>query len=213
VNFFGHALVASWHGRGGRFALGAMLPDFATMLGARLVGADDPEVADGIALHHATDRVFHGLAPFARAQVAIAGELMARGLPRGPARGVAHVAFELSLDGALLDEPGGAGAYLDALAGAGDAGPALRWSDPGAAARWATMRARLAGYGVPVDYGVPERVAERVERVLSRRPLLALDEPGARLVRAAMPSIAARAAASAPAVLDGLRAALESPTR
>jgi hypothetical protein len=207
VNFFGHALVASWHGRGGRFALGAMLPDFATMLGARLVGADDPDVADGVALHHATDRVFHGLAPFARAQIAISRELVARGLPRGPARGVAHVGFELCLDGALLDQPGGARAYLDALASGGDE-PSLRWSDPDAAARWSTMRARLAGYGVPVDYGVPDRVAERVERVLSRRPLLALDQPGARLVRAAMPAIAARAAASAPAVLDGLRTGL-----
>ena len=207
MNFFGHALVASWHGRGGRFALGAMLPDFATMLGARLVGAGDPDVAEGVALHHATDRVFHGLPPFARAQAAIAAELMARGLPRGPARGVAHVGFELALDGALLDQPGGAGAYLDALA-TGGAELALRWSDADAAARWSTMRARLAGYGVPVDYGVPERVAERVERVLSRRPLLALDEPGARLVRAAMPAIAARAAAAAPAVLDGLRAGL-----
>lgn len=212
MNYFGHALVASWHGRGARFALGAMLPDFATMLGARLVGADDPEVADGVQLHHATDRVFHGLAPFARAQAAIAAELVARGLPRGPARGVAHVGFELSLDGALLDQPGGARAYLDALA-AGDAAPAPRWSDPGAAARWSAMRARLAGYGVPVDYGVPERVAERTRRVLSRRPLLALDERGARLVRAAMPAIAARAAAAAPAVLEGLRAGLERPAR
>jgi len=211
VNFFGHALAASWRGRGPGFALGAMLPDFATMLGMRLVGADDPDTADGVAHHHATDRVFHGLAPFARAVVEIADDLMARGVARGPARGAAHVGFELCLDGALLGEAGGAEAYLAALVVDPAVDGGLAWSQPDGAGRWSAMRARLAAHGLPVEYAEPERVAERVERVLARRPLLALDAAGAALVRRAMPSVAERVAAAAPAVLVGLRDGLDRP--
>jgi hypothetical protein len=60
VNFFGHAAIASWHSPADAgVALGSMLPDFASMCGARLDEQRDPRVAAGVALHHATDAVFH----------------------------------------------------------------------------------------------------------------------------------------------------------
>ena len=41
MNYFGHAAVASWRGSRGGLPLGAMLPDFATMSGARVTGTSD----------------------------------------------------------------------------------------------------------------------------------------------------------------------------
>ena len=64
MNFFGHAVVATWHATEPRFVLGAMLPDFAAMIRARPPAARDPELARGIALHHATDEVFHDAPTF-----------------------------------------------------------------------------------------------------------------------------------------------------
>ncbi|HKE14890.1 MAG TPA: hypothetical protein VKB80_08510 [Kofleriaceae bacterium] len=210
MNFFGHALVASWRSGEPAFALGAMLPDFASMCGMRLEAALHDEAAAGVACHHATDRVFHRLEPFARAVADISRRLIARGVARGPARGVAHVGFELCLDGELLDEGGAAAAYRDALAAGGEAGVegALRWSAPDGPARWRQLCARLAAHGLPVEYRDPARVAERVERILARRPLLALSPAGAAIVMREMPAVAERVARAAPRLLEELRAEL-----
>jgi hypothetical protein len=144
--------------------------------------------------------------------VEIAERLMAAGVARGPARGAAHVGFELCLDGALLDEAGGAGAYRGALAAGADPGVerALRWSAPDGAARWRALRARLAAHGLPVEYRDPLRVAARVERVLAGRRLLALSPAGAAIVVREMPAVADRVARAAPGVLRQLRAELTS---
>jgi hypothetical protein len=210
VNFFGHALAATWRGREAAFALGAMLPDFAGMCGMRLHAALDAETAAGVDYHHATDRAFHMLEPFARATAVIAEQLIARGVPRGPARGVAHVGFELCLDGALLEQDGAARAYEAALAAGADPSveSSLRWSATDGGERWRSLRARLAAHGTPFEYADPRRVADRVARVLSRRPLLALDAEAAAIVAREMPAIAARVSRDAPAVLVQLRAAL-----
>src|SRR5690606_3246840 len=64
MNFFGHACVAARIDSDPRVLLGAMLPDFASMSRTRLAGSEDPAVAAGIALHLATDDVFHGARGF-----------------------------------------------------------------------------------------------------------------------------------------------------
>jgi len=187
-----------------------MLPDFAGMCGMRLESALDAEAAAGVDFHHATDRVFHRLQPFARAVVEIAGELVAAGVARGPARGAAHVGFELCLDGTLLGEAGAAAAYREALAAGAD--PRLErqlcWNAPDGPARWRAFCRRLAAHGPPLEYRDPGCVAERVERVLAGRPLLALSRAGAAAVGRAMPAVAARVEAAAPAVIEELRAEL-----
>src|SRR4029079_14058794 len=66
VNFFGHALVASWRSRAPAFALGAMLPDFASMCRARVEVVGHADLAAGVDWHHETDRVFHAAGAFRR---------------------------------------------------------------------------------------------------------------------------------------------------
>ena len=59
MNFFGHAIVASWTSVEPAFVLGSMVPDFANMVGARVPRVFHEGVARGVEFHHATDRVFH----------------------------------------------------------------------------------------------------------------------------------------------------------
>lgn len=174
MNFFGHATVACWVDRDPRWVLGAMLPDFASMSRARLRGADDPRVAEGIALHHATDAAFHGAPSFLELYVRGTEVLESSGLDRGPARAVAHVGTELILDGLLLDDGETAQAYLAAVALSGEASLGLRFRDEGGAARFASLHSRLATHGLPDDYRHAERVADRLAQILARRPRLAL---------------------------------------
>ena len=103
MNYFGHAVVASWKTGHGGLPLGAMLPDFSTMCGARVVGSDDEDVATGITLHHATDSVFHQAAVVTGLMRELDHRLERGGCARGPRRAVAHIGVELLLDGVLVD--------------------------------------------------------------------------------------------------------------
>jgi hypothetical protein len=210
MNFFGHALIASWWRPSPAYALGAMLPDFAGMCRGPLPAVAHPEIAAGIELHHATDRVFHRSPAFRRPVDQLARHLVRCGLGRGPAAGAAHVAIELCLDGVLLEEDGAAGGYLAALACARQATvkAALVWTPPENQARWEALIARLLDHGVPTDYREPDRIAERVARALSGRPLLAMDAAAQAVLRREMPAVAARAAEAAPILLADLRAGL-----
>ena len=209
MNFFGHALVASWWRPSPAYALGAMLPDFAGMCRGPMPAVAHPEVADGVVLHHATDRVFHRSMAFRRPVDEATRRLRARGMGRGPAAGAAHVAIELCLDGVLLAEDGAVEAYLAALACArGEARAALSWSPPEQQARWEALIARLIDHGAPTDYRDPDRIAARVERALSGRRLLALAGADLEVLRAEMPHLAARTQEAAPRLLVELRAGL-----
>jgi hypothetical protein len=178
VNYFGHAAVASWRAPDGDaralggLALGAMLPDFSIMCGARVTGAGDAAIERGIALHHATDSVFHHapavLALFRDAEA----RLTAGGCRRGPTRAAAHVGVELLLDGALLDDDRHRAAYTAAMAA--DPAP-ITWRDDGDPERFAALFARLVTYGIPDDLRRPRSAAERIFRMLADRKLLAPD--------------------------------------
>jgi len=177
MNFFGHACVAARVDSDPRVLLGAMLPDFASMSRTRLAGSEDPAVAAGIALHLATDDVFHGARGFLTLYSRGIDRLEAAGLDRGPARAVAHVGTELLLDGLLLGDPSLDAAYLEAVAlPLDELGLSFR-KDGGE--RFRSLHARLSDHGLPVDYRSPERIAERLEQILARRPRLAL-APGDR---------------------------------
>ena len=170
MNYFGHAAVASWSAPVEAGAvLGAMLPDFCGMCGARIAAADEAVVAGGIALHHATDAAFHRLPAVTGLMRELDEQLHRAGCARGPRRAVSHIGVELLLDGVLIDEPGYRAAYL---AGLGHR-PALRWREAEGGARFAALLDRLRDRGVPDDLRRPDAVAARVHRVLAHRPLLA----------------------------------------
>jgi hypothetical protein len=205
VNFFGHAAVASWANGGPGAALGAMLPDFATMCGGRLATATDPAIGIGIELHHKTDGVFHRLAPVTALMRELGDRLESRGCARGPKRAVAHIGVELLLDGVLVDEPSYREAYLGGLA-YDETG--VVWREEADAPRFAVLLARLRSHGVPDDLREPEAIAIRLQRMLSHRPLLAPNAQDMHAIRASLIEYKPRIAVAADTVMRAVRAAL-----
>jgi hypothetical protein len=208
VNFFGHAAVASWSSAEAGVALGAMLPDFESMSGARLASAGDPAVAAGIALHHATDAAFHRLPAVTALMRELDERLAARGCARGPRRATAHIGVELLLDGVLVDDAAYRAAYTHALSVDAGALAALAWRDPAGAPRFAHLLERLRAHGVPDDLRRPEAIAQRLARILGPRPLLAPSADDLRAIRAALAEHRPRVEIAAETVLRGTRAAL-----
>lgn len=205
MNYFGHAAVASWHSPAAGTALGAMLPDFATMSGARLADPVDADVARGIDLHHATDAAFHHLPPVLALMRELDDRLEAGRCARGPRRAVAHIGVELLLDGVLVAEPTYRDAYTAALAH-DPAGVRLRNADD--APRFAALHARLRGYGVPDDLQRPDAIVHRLHRMLAHRPRLAPNAADLAAIRTALVEHKPRVDVAAETVVRALRAAL-----
>jgi hypothetical protein len=208
VNFFGHAAVASWTAESGGSVLGSMLPDFATMCGARLAEPHaDAAVATGVALHHATDAAFHHLAPVLALMRELDERLERGGCARGPRRAVAHIGVELLLDGVLVDES----AYRDSyLAGLAHDPSGVHWRHDGDDARFATLLTRLRAHGVPEDLRKPEAISMRLARMLGHRPLLAPSPADLVAIKSALVAHKPRVDVATDTVLRALRAALTS---
>jgi len=183
MNFIGHIKVALDQAAGGpvqtEVLVGAALPDVAAIGRHRLVNrAANAGVNAGIALHHRTDDAFHRHPWFRANSQAVTGELAAAGLPRGAARACGHVGVELLLDGFLLDTDGQLADVAD------EAMRSVTTPDFGidhmvAAERRADWRhhlERTASWPVPTDYREPAAVAERLRRILDRRPRLRFDQ-------------------------------------
>lgn len=204
MNYFGHAAVASWRqGRGG-LPLGAMLPDFCTMSGARVTGTSDPDVAAGIDLHHATDAVFHQLAPVTALMRELDKRLERGGCARGPRRGVAHIGVELLLDGVLLDVADYREAYILGL----EYEAPLTYRDEGDDVRLGALMSRLREYGVPEDLRRPEAITQRLARMLAHRPLLAPSPQDLSVIAIAIVEHKPRVEIATDTVMRALRAGL-----
>ncbi len=208
MNYFGHAAVASWHASPDDLpglSLGAMLPDFAGMSGARVASTSDVAVQRGIDLHHDTDAVFHHapavLALFRDAEA----RLTARGCRRGPTRAAAHVGVELLLDGCLLDDARHRDAYLAAMT---HDTTTITWREPGDAGRFSTLLARVRPHGVPDDLRRPASIAERIFRALAGRRLLAPDASERPSISAVLHELAPRVAVATDTVLRQVEAGL-----
>ena len=204
VNYFGHAAVASWRqGRGG-LPLGAMLPDFSTMCGARVSGSDDEDVAEGIALHHSTDSAFHG-APVVTGLMRELDERLERGgCARGPRRAVAHIGVELLLDGVLVDNDEYRDSYMLGI----EYDAPISWRNEGDAERFAVLLERLRKFGVPDDLKKPEAIVFRMSRMLASRPLLKPSSNDLAVITVALIEHKPRVQIAAEAVLRMVRAAL-----
>jgi hypothetical protein len=201
VNFVGHHEVAHRLGLGDAERLGAMLPDFATMLGTRLRPDELPiDVRVGIALHHRTDAVFHGLDAVLHGMHDLTASLLDRGVGRGAARAVGHIGYEMLLDAAL-----GAAPIATTLTRT----PALdrRTDDAlGRADRWPAMRGLHAGRRPRSDDA--DWVADRVFELLLRRPRLAFAAEHRPAVVAALAAATAQVTSTATDVLDDVLAAV-----
>jgi acyl carrier protein phosphodiesterase len=203
VNFFGHAAVASWTSQQPGVLLGAMLPDFAGMCGGRVEAVDD-EVICGVALHHATDAVFHQLPVVTELMRELDARLDERRCGRGPRRAVAHIGVELLLDGALTREPVYRAAYLAGL----EHDAVLRWRAPDEAPRFAILVERLRAGGVPDDLRRPAAITARVHRILAHRPLLAPSPDDLRAIGDALAGFQPRVEVAAETIVRAMRAAL-----
>ncbi len=181
-----------------------MLPDFATMCQARLSEPRDPDVADGVRHHHHADAAFHRLRAFLDLYREGERLLGAAGAARGPARGGAHVAIELFLDGELVRDREVADIYLEALAEGAPRHATVEL------AGWETLHGRLVDRGVPHGYRDPALVGEVVARILSPRPLLACAPADERALARALPLLAGQVSAAAPSIMRQLRARLEA---
>src|SRR4051812_25858680 len=95
-----------------------MAPDLLAMCGALAGAGTSPEVAAGQAHHVAVDARFHACPGFVALTAWGARVLVEAGLPRGPARGAAHVGIELLLDGVLASDGPARAAYAGSLADA-----------------------------------------------------------------------------------------------
>lgn len=178
MNYFGHTVLAVRRGGDRAFVLGAMLPDFATMIRARPPRTTHADIDSGMQFHRRTDEVFHRSAAFRRLTEQAVVWLSARGVRSGSALAVAHVGVELLLDASLSGDEPAQRAYLAALAGAAhdDLGRHLSWESAEARARFDQLRVRLLDRGAIDGDITPETVAERLRRTLADRPRLALDD-------------------------------------
>lgn len=184
MNFFGHAAVACWRSTEPAFVLGAMLPDFAAMVGARPPGVADVAVAEGVAFHHRTDDAFHDARTFRQLMNESMLDLVGAGLERGRARAVAHVGVEILLDGVLADSREARNAYRAALTHASSVRTTLEWRSASEAAAYASLLTAMLGRGISRQHTTPPVVARRIEHALSSRPRLAIEPSSVPLVEA-----------------------------
>jgi hypothetical protein len=207
VNFFAHAFLAHERGADAAFVLGAMLPDLCSMGRVRVGEAAPGALREGMRFHHASDAAFHAHREFTGRCTALSRSLEIDGVRRGPARGVAHVALELLLDGWLAREAGVPATYRESLQRACEL---LRASaiDALACDEIAAVCARIHAAPLPEAYADAAFVCERVERALAPRPFLALAAAERAAVASAVGEAALQCASWAPGVLAGVRGAL-----
>jgi hypothetical protein len=202
LNWYAHAVVAEARSGEPLCVLGAMLPDFASVLRLHAIPPREGPLADGMRLHAETDARFHAAPEFVALQSQGRAHLEIAGLSRGSARGAAHVGIELALDGWLARQRPRSPLFAAALAEAtllADPAALFRGSfDP---ERWRALCDRLASGELPEAYALPERSAVGVERTLAPHARLAL-APGAReAVASWLRGFGPKVAAAAPALL------------
>jgi hypothetical protein len=205
VNFVGHIAIGMRSRRDApdvEFLVGTALPDFASM--ARLhLAPDNGPLGRGMALHHEADGVFHRHGWFLDLERELHDALAADGLPRGGALACAHVGVELLLDGELVRDAT-TGAAVDGVFGAiADPDAAVVATAPAPERmRWRDHLASVAARLDPRDYGNPESVAERLQRITARRPRLAFAPEHVPTVAERLAAVQPRIAADAAVVVD-----------
>lgn len=194
--------------------LGAALPDLAAMgrfrIDPKRLAAAPEGIRTGVAIHHASDAVFHSHQWFRSRNADGRRHLASAGIRRGPARAVAHVGPELLLDGAL--DPADARALLrsiDLLRTIVDT-DVLSGLTMGSGDGWTDHLRTVVGHGLPIDNHDPIAVGGRLVRILHRRPRLALAEGDESIVISHLARIKPRIDASAGSLLDDLTSLVQT---
>lgn len=157
---------------------GAALPDFAAMGRFRLARRPlDRWLALGVEAHHRTDDAFHHHPWFTDHSGRLRAGLETLGLGRGPARAIGHVGIELLLDGELIERRPALQRTTDSVLSLADNRNLGVYEivPPEQQAGWREHLARIADWRVAHDHHHPAMVAERLYRVLSRRPRLSFE--------------------------------------
>jgi hypothetical protein len=218
MNFFGHAALALAHfelqrpvsseSALSRICAGAMLPDFVGMLRIRRPAVLDAELARGVSFHHLTDHLFHELTAFQHLSRSAFTWLSERGMPRGPARAVAHIGIEILLDEELARDERARESYRAALSLPLVSFLEFAGTDDGA--RLDSLQQALLGRAASERSPAPEIVAARIARTLAGRPRLATDPAGQALLVDWVAQSRREVSAQAPELLAILRAQLAS---
>lgn len=204
MNFFGHAAIAGRFESDPVFVLGAMFPDFCSMLGFRSPGSGPGQLGAGVRFHHVTDHAFHDLGSFQRLNRDAAADLAVRGVRRGTARAVAHVGVELLLDAELAESDAARAVYLAALTVGHDPALVLQASFASEEGeRLGRLTRTLTGRGVAKRPSSPH-VVERLERALASRPRLAITSEDLPRVSEWVELFRGRVVASAPTLVREL---------
>jgi len=192
-----------------------MLPDFASIIGAKLITVAG-DTKRGVEWHHKTDAAFHSHAVFRDHAARLTTELAERGIGRGGSLAAGHVGIELLLDGELLDDNhvGGETLYLAALAAVAGELESIELGDRRADTnrpprqRFKHLIEVLADHGLPRGYKDVDVVTDRVIRVLARRPRLAIPESQRKVLATALEDAKRELAGDVAALTSGLREAL-----
>jgi hypothetical protein len=214
VNFVGHIAVGAAGDGDGEFLVGTAVPDFASMARTRLRAAAPGALADGITLHHATDRAFHADEWFLTLERDLRAGLLADGLPDGGARACAHVGVELLLDGALVREHAvheAVGRVYEGIGAPSDA--VVDLATPTERARWHEHLVGISQRLDPASYGDAEAVARRLHTITARRPRLTFPSSMVDAVSARMHALQPRIRDDAPTVLRRVTRAARPPRR
>lgn len=192
------------------FVLGAMLPDFTSMLRLGPFEVESELIRRGVALHHETDEAFHGNDSFVELSGWTTSELLARGVGRGGARAVGHIGVELLLDGTLLPDPRGEALYLNALHHLA-ANRILPDTPEDASQALSRLASRIASYGSPSTHSDPESVTERLIGILRHRPRLRIEETEREATVDVLRALEPKIALHSPHILQSVLSALRRP--
>ncbi len=165
---------------------GAALPDFAAIGRFRLARRPvDRWLALGVEAHHRTDDAFHHHPWFIDHSSRLRAGIERLGIGRGPARAIGHVGIELLLDGELIERRPALQHTTDSVLSLADnRNLGIHEIVPSdQQARWRDHLARIADWRVAHDHHHPAVVAERLHRILRRRPRLSFE-------RAQVPAVA-----------------------
>jgi hypothetical protein len=215
MNFLAHTAVALASSDEPPFLLGAGLPDLASMARVRIDRSRlRGGVQEGVRCHLRSDEVFHAHPEFRRGTAQMRSMLADGGLRPGAVRAVAHVGWELMLDGTLVRTPAEA-AFRRGLAVGANVTQVVAPADR---ERWieflgwweqAPMSSRR------LRYDDPEWVTERLHRILAARPRLAFAEEDGPTVADVLQASAGQIARVADGVIDDVVQAVGqvAPTR